>query len=234
MLSIDLRTIFLNYLATDIVCLIVMIFLWRQTYKRFEGTLLLVFDYLFQVLCLLFILLRGHIPDFVSIDVSNTLSVAGVVLGYIGLERFTGQRSRQLHNYLLIAVFFVVHTYFTFIQPNLEIRGLNSGVVYLIICFQSFWLLLYRVPKSFRKYTIYVGIAYAIYCLINIIRIVYFFVYDDQSTDYFHSGSFQVFVIISYQLLFVFLTFSLTLMINKRLFREIESQEKKNSNCFHS
>jgi PAS domain S-box-containing protein len=234
MITIDLRTVFFNYMLTNIVSLIVMIILWQQSRKRFEGTIYLLIDFVFQLLCLFLIFLRGHIPDFISIDVSNTLAVSGAVLGFIGLEYFTGKKSRQIHNYLLIAAFFAIHVYFTFIQPDLAIRNLNSALAYLIISLQCAWLLLKRVPVNLRGFTLNVGFVFVLFCVVNIIRVIEFFISKHLSNDYFHTGGFETFVIISYQLLFILLTFSLALMINKRLLKEITTQEEKFSKAFHS
>jgi PAS domain S-box-containing protein len=233
-MPIDLRTIFFSYILTDLVSLIVMFMLWRQSRKRFGGTIYLVFDYLFQVLCILLIFLRGHIPDFVSIDVSNTIAVTGAVLGLIGLEYFTDKKSNQLHNYLLIAAFFCVHTYFTYVKPDLAIRNLNSAVAYLLICSQCAWLLLKRVSANFRKLAQGVAIVFVLFSSVNIIRIIEFFISQHTASDYLHAGIFETFVIISYQLLFILLTFMLSLMINKRLMMEIALQEEKFSKAFHS
>jgi PAS domain S-box-containing protein len=234
MIEIDLRTIFLNYVITDIVCMLVMFILWRQARKRFRGTIYLVIDFIFQVFCLLLIFLRGHVTDFISIDVSNTLAVTGGVLGFIGLEYFTAKRSNQIHNYLLIAAFFSIHTYFTFVKPDLAVRNLNSSVAYLVICSQCAWLLMKRVPENLRKLTLNVGIVFFLFSAICAIRIVEFFITKHVSTDYFNAGNFETFVIISYQILYLFLTFFLVLMINKRLLGEISTQEEKFFKAFHS
>lgn len=234
MIDIDLRTVFLNSVFTDFVSLVVIIVLWRQTRKRFGGLTYLVFDYIFQILCMLFIFLRGHIPDFISIDVSNTLAVSGSVMGYIGLEQFVGKKSNHFFNYIIIVLFFSVHTYFTFVNPDLSVRNLNSSVAYLIITAQCAWLLFKRVPKNLNELTFNVGVVFLLYCFISVIRIVEFFISKHSVNDYFNAGSFETFVIISYQLLFLLLTYFLVLMINKRLLIEILTQEEKFSKAFHS
>jgi PAS domain S-box-containing protein len=234
MIPIDLRTIFLNYILTNIVSLIVMFILWRQSRKRFEGTIYLLIDFVFQFLCVLLIFLRGHISDFISIDLSNTFAVSGAVLGLIGLEYFTGKKSVQIHNYLLIAAYFAIHVYFTFVEPDLAIRNLNSALAYLIISLQCAWLLLKRVPLNLHRFTLYVGVVFVLFSVVNLIRIAEFFISRTTATDYFKAGNFETFVIISYQLLFILLTFSLALMINQRLLRDIAFHEEKFLKAFHS
>jgi PAS domain S-box-containing protein len=52
--------------------------------------------------------------------------------------------------------------------------------------------------------------------------------------DYFHSGEYEAFILIMYQMLFILLTYSLALMVNKRLLADLRSQEEKFFKAFHS
>jgi len=79
-----------------------------------------------------------------------------------------------------------------------------------------------------------VGIVFGGFCLVNIIRIILFFVAPQQGSDYLKAGAFEVLVIIVYQMLLILLTFSLALMVNKRLFRDLKTQEEKFAKAFHS
>lgn len=234
MIELDLRTVFFNFLLTSFVCLTVVFFLWYQARNRFKGIEYLVLDMFFQVLCVGLIFLRGYISKFISIDVANTLGVTGVLLGFIGLEYFADKKSNQLYNIILIVVFFVVHTYFTYVNPNLAIRNLNSAIIYLIICSQCAWLLLRRLTSIFSRIYFHVGIIFVLFSIVNIARICYFFFSDNLSLDYFHGRGFDMFVVISYQTLFLLLVFFLTLMVNKRLLTDISTQEEKFSKAFHS
>jgi hypothetical protein len=68
---------------------------------------------------------------------ANTLVIAGALAGYMGLERFVGKIGSQVHNYILLAAFAAVHTYFLLVHPNLEVRTLNLSLGLLIVCFQA-------------------------------------------------------------------------------------------------
>jgi len=234
MILLDMRTIVFSNVLTDIVCMLVILLLWHQSRKRFAGTGFWVFDYAFQTAALFLIILRGSIPDWTSMVLSNTLVIAGALLGYMGLGRFVGKKISQVHNYVLLAVFACVHTYFTFVQPNLAARNLNFSVGLLIICFQCMWLLLPRVEAGMRRLTLGVGIVFGVYCVVSIVRIAEYFIGTHLENDYFQSGSFQTFVMVSYQMLFILLTYSLALMFNKRLLVEVKTQEEKFSKAFHS
>jgi len=234
MILLDMRTIVFSNVVTDIVCMLVILLLWHQSRKRFAGTGFWVFDYAFQTAALFLIILRGNIPDWMSMVLANTLVIAGALLGYMGLGRCVWKKISQVHNYILLAAFACVHTYFAFVQPNLAARNLNVSVGLLIICFQCMWLLVHRVEPGMRRLTLGVGMVFGAYCLVSIVRIVEFFTGTGATNDYFQSGAFESLILISYQMLFIFLTYSLTLMFNKRLLVEVKTQEDKFSKAFHS
>lgn len=234
MIALDMRTIIFIYGLTDIVCLAVIILLWQQSRKRFSGTAFWVFDFAFQFSALLLIALRGSIPNWASIVFANTLVMVGALLGYMGLLRFVGKQSTQIHNYVVLVLLFFVHSYFTYVQPDLAIRSLNTSVGLLIFSFQCAWLMLYRVPSQMRPLTRGVGVVFGLYCLINIIRVVAFFTGTHQPTDFFQAGFFDALAMTIYAVLFILLTYSLVLMFNKRLLMDITTQEEKFSKAFHS
>jgi len=130
-------------------------------------------NFALQTVGLLLIALRGSIAGWISIIISNTLVAVGAFLGYLGLERFTGKRSPQAHNFVLLAVFPVIHGYFTYVQPNLAARNLNSSAVLLLICLQCLWLMLRRVEVPMRRLTRWVGMVFAIYSLVCALRIIW-------------------------------------------------------------
>jgi PAS domain S-box-containing protein len=234
MISLDLRTIVFSNVLDYIVCLLVISLLWRQSRKRFAGTDFWVFNFALQTAALFLIILRGSIPDWMSMALANTLVIAGALLGYMGLGRFVGKKSSQVHNYVLLAAFASVHTYFVLVQPNLPARNLNLAVGLLIICFQCAWLLLFGVDPGMRRLTRVVGMVFGAYCLVSIVRIAEFFIGTHPANDYFQSGAFEAFVLVSYQMLLILLTYSLVLMFNKRLLAEVKTQEEKFAKAFHS
>ena len=89
---LDIRTIIFSYVLTDIVCLAVIIILWRQNRNRYAGSVLWVTNYSFQLAALALIILRGSIPDWASIVLAQTLVITGAFLGYLALLRFAGAR----------------------------------------------------------------------------------------------------------------------------------------------
>lgn len=234
MILLDMRTIVFSYGIIAIVCLVVMALLWQQNRQRFAGTGFLFFDFALQTAALFLIILRGSIPNWMSFVLANTMVVAGALLGYMGLERFLGKKSAQIYNYVLLTAFVFIHAFFTFVQPDQAARNLNLSVGLLIICWQCAWLLFYRVELGSRQWTRVVGIVFGIYCLVSIVRIAEFFVGTHLKSDYLQSGIFEQLVLLSNQMLFILLTYSLVLMFNKRLLLDITTQEEKFFKAFHA
>ena len=73
--------------------------------------------------------------------------------------------------------------------------------------------------------TVGTGVVFIGFSLVNVARIIAFFVIDNKPADYFNSGSFEAGVLICFQVLFILLTVSLTLMYNKRLILDIVAGE---------
>jgi diguanylate cyclase (GGDEF)-like protein/PAS domain S-box-containing protein len=219
---LDVKTVIFSYIISDAICLIVIAFLWIQDRRRFPGLNFWLADYIMQFIALLLVALRGHVPDFVSMVVSNMLVIGGTILLFVGLEQFVGKRSSQVHNVVLLAGFVLVHTYFSVFNPSLEARNINFSLGLLIICFQSAWLIFRRADIEMRFITRTVGIIFSLYCLVNIVRI-----FVDLNTavneDFFRLNPFDTVMVMLYQMLFIALTFGLFLMVNRRLVVELES-----------
>jgi len=234
MVTIDFQTVFFNYFLTTLICLMVLVFLWWQNRNVFRGINYFLFDYLLLTLGLLLIFFRGSIPDFISIDISNLLSMTGVLLGLVGLEKLLGIRGKHYHNFVLLTCFFCIHTYFTLVKPNLAVRNLNTSITFLIFSLQYVGLIMMRLPRYIRNRSLSIGFIFIGFTIINLIRIADFFIEKHSTNDYFHSGAFQIWVIISYQILFVLFAFSLVLLMNKQLLSDNEWQKEKFLKAFQA
>lgn len=234
MAVLDIRSIIFTSLITDIICTFVIVILWRQNRRRYDGIGFWAGDYFLQTTSLLLIILRGIFPDWMSYVLSNTLVVAAALLMYAGLARFMKKQIPQVHNYVILIIFPLIHTYLTFISPTLSGRNLLISIVLFIICFQCFMLIMFRIEPSMRILAKWIGTVFIGYCLVFIYRIAAFIIHPYINNDYFHSGLSEALVLISYQVLSVLLTYFLVLMVNRRLLMEIQLQEEKYSKSFHA
>ena len=231
---LDIRTIMFGHLATAWMCSMVMAFLWWQYRNRYAGLACLLADYGLQLTGALLIGLRGHVPDWASMLLSNTLVLTGALCGLIGMEQFVGQTRRRWPNYMLVAVFPVVHGYFLVVHPNLTARTLNITVGLFIITCQCAWLMLRRVGPEWRAMTRGVGWVFAGFSLVSLVRILILLFRPLTTDDFLQSGLAEALFVVSYQLLLLLLAFGLTLLVTDRLRGELQLQEEKFAKAFHS
>jgi len=231
---LDVRTVLLSSVVTDVMCVLFALVLWVQGRSRLKGIGFFVVDFCFQTMALFLIALRGSVPDYISMVLAHMLIIGGAILGYMGLERFFDKRTSQIYNYIMMAVFGLAHVYFSLVQPSLAARNANTSIALLIICFQCMWLLFYRVETAMRPFTRGVGLVFMGYCLMSGLRIAHFFVGGDTGNDYLKPGFFDPLMLVCYQLLLILLAFGLVLMVNKLLFADIKTGEEKFSKAFHS
>ena len=234
MFSLDMRTAILSYVLITIISTFVFTLLLKQYWRRYNGVFYMLLCFALQTLALILILLRGIIPDWISFDLSNTISVAGIILFYIGLESYIGKKSSYIPNIILLILFTLVHTWFTFGKPDLAARHLNIAVVWLIIFLECTWLLLFRVPRSKIRLTMPVSFVCFAFCIVCIVRIIKFFIVGHKSQDYFNSDMFDTVIILISQVLLILLIYSLEHMFGSRLLQDIKSEEEKFSKAFNT
>lgn len=234
MLSLDMRTAIISYVLISIISTFVVTLLLKQYRGRYKGVHYMLFCFAMQTIALVMILLRGTIPDWISFDLSNTISIAGIILFYVGLETYTGQKSSLIPNLILLSIFAIIHSWFTFGHPNLAVRDLNIAIVWLLIFLQCIWLLLYRIPHSLYPVTRPVNLVCIAFCVVCIVRIIRFFIIGHKSEDYFSSDWFDTGIILISQVLLILLIFSLEHMFSSQLLNDIKSGEEKFSKAFHT
>ncbi|MCX6086095.1 MAG: PAS domain-containing protein [Caldiserica bacterium] len=213
---LDIRTILIGFVASDIICTLVISSLWLQHRRQSPELWLWTADFALQTVAILLIALRGFVPDVLSMVGGNMLGIAGTMLLFIGLERYLDRRGPQVHNWVMLAVFTAIHTYFATVRPILAVRNINLSAALLFICVQCAWLLLRRVEPRLRPATTFAGTVFSVYALISGVRIVESVV-ATTGNDYLRSGLFDALILLSYQMLFISLTLSLFLMVNRRL-----------------
>ncbi len=219
---LDMRTVVFSYAISNFICLVVIVLLWRRNRARFPGLGLWAADFALQFAALVLISLRGTIPDILSMTGGNTMAVAGAILLYAGLERFTATPAAQFHNWILLAVFAAAHAYFAVISPDLKARNILISSAILLICLQCAWLMLRRRPPEMLGITRGVGYVFAAFALINAVRILVELAVP-SGADLFNTNIYEKLFLLGYQMTLVVLTFALSLMVNHRLFVDLEN-----------
>lgn len=231
---LHIATLIVFMVIIHVICAFVLIFLWMQNRSRYQGTGLWAVNIALKAAGLLFIVMRGIVPLWMATVFATTLFIIGEIILYQGLGVFLQIKIRQFHNMVLLAVYIFVHGYFSIFTASLAARNLVLSIAWLLISMQTIWLLMVRIKSEFRSLTLSTGIAVIFYSLINMTRIIDYFIYPNPKENYMDSGLFEGFILISFQIATILLTYSLSLMVNKRLSIDIELQEEKYSKAFHA
>ena len=212
----DMKTVVISYLITNVICAGVIGVLYWQNRKNFHGLGFWLAAYVMQFAGLLLIITRGYLPEFISVVAGNGIFIGGTILLYMGLERFLGKRSNQIHNYILLALFVAAHAYFLVIRPSMMARNINLSLALAAMCVQFVWLIFRRADEKLYPVVRNAGFVFAAYGAVSLIRIGVNSVMPPNE-DFFQPNLFDTLVILTYQMLFIALTFNLFLMVNRRL-----------------
>jgi PAS domain S-box-containing protein len=231
---LDMRTLMLVHFIIDILNVGAMTIIWRQYRKRFAGIFFWLLDMVLQMVGIGLILLRGLIPDFMSIFLSNTLIIFGLYFLLIGLERFVGKRRRCVVNYVLMVLYVLLITFFISIRPALATREIIISAMIIILGAQISWLLLWGIPRELRQMARITGLTISGYVMASFIRITLLMAFPPNTSDFFRSGLVDAVSITMYLSLHICLIVALISMVTQRLLGEVRVQEEKFTKAFHS
>jgi PAS domain S-box-containing protein len=227
MFTLDVRTVVLFAAAVNIVSFIIMALLWLQNRRNFKGISYIAADYLLQILAMVLIALRGTAPDWLSVTFPNIFLLGGMVLLMLGLQRFMGRSFPMLHNYLVLAVLVGIQVYASIVRQDLTLRVLllNAGGVFFGV--QSVLILQLGTSSEQRRLTRGTSLAVGVLALVTLARLIAFALFPTSSNDFFLSSSLDMVFFILQQLVVLFITFNLVLMLNGRWILEVKKSEER-------
>jgi diguanylate cyclase (GGDEF)-like protein len=229
MQNLDIRTMLFSFAVSNLLITLVMASLWRHNRRRFAGIAHWFFSYVLQALALLLTYWHGVIPDFFSIVISNAFILGSLLIFYMGMEDFLEEQSPQIQNYFLLAASIGFLYYFGLVLPNLTVRILTVSIAILLISFQCAWLLLIRVPRPLHSVTMAPGIVWIALTVTAFLRF-FFTAVNPPTADHFLTNPLELPILLANEMLAVMLAFALVLMVNARLFLELQvfAAEKEN------
>lgn len=230
----DIRSTILNYIVISVLSIIVLVVLWRQNRKRYAGTGFWIASFSIQTCGMLLILMRTIVPDWASFILSNAMIMTGLLLSLIGFERFAGKNRSHYINVLIIFSFTLLHGWFTYFNNDLSVRRLIFSIAFIVLSVQNIWFVHYNTSGKMRKMLSGAVWIYSGFCIVSFLRIIKFFLDKQPATDFFQNEISEALIILTYQLLYVFLVFILILVYNKRVLADISLQEEKYMKAFQS
>ena len=234
-MPIDLRTLMLMNLITNLVALVVMGILWAQYRNRYQGLGYWLVNMGFQALSIILFVLRGRVPDFASIVLANLSVQIGAWLILVGLQRFFGLSRSQWFNIALLCAFALFFTHAAIVVPNLNTRNLLLTACMAILMAEVAWLMLVRISVMGRSATRLTGLVALSYVVINCARFAIHLFSPNPNNDFFRSaGLVDIVSLLAYLTLAILLVLALVLLVNQRLLDDVRAQEDKFSKAFHA
>jgi PAS domain S-box-containing protein len=223
---LDVRTVMVTFCLSSLVLTLVMAGLWRQNRRQFDGIHLWVFLFGFQTAGYSMVALRGFIPTLFSVLVANTLLAVVPFLLLIGLERFVGRTGPRRYNYIMLAAFVGLFTYFTYVQPDVAVRIALISAVVMVLFAQCAWLLLRGVRPELQSLARLTAIVCILSVLARVWRLMITFS-QEGLIDYMDASSLDTSVQLINLVLAIALAFALTLMVNRRAVQTIDDQARQ-------
>jgi two-component system, sensor histidine kinase and response regulator len=219
---LDMKSIFFSYVISSAINAGVLIFLWKQYRNRFPAVSLWMVCFLMHFAAIVLVALRGLIPDFLSIVVSNAFTVTSFFLLCVGLERFVGIFGRQYHNYALIALLILLQAYFSYVEPSLLIRNVNFSTFFVLIAAQSIWRILRYANEEQQRIIQVACLVVVVYGLVSVVRIP-LDILMTSGQDLFRAGIHDTVFILIYQMLNIATTLSLIHSVNLHLILDLDN-----------
>lgn len=219
---LDLPTILITYLCGNLVCAVVLVYLWTQNRGRYSGIGYWAASFVTNVFGIALLAGRGVLPNFFSMLLGSVFLVAGTYLLCKGCEYFFHHQKTPPHIHVLLVIYLILQVYFIYIAPDFGIRNILFSAVLVIFSFQFAWLFFKQIPSETRRHTWMLGIVTSMFGVMAIIRIVLNIVIY-PGIDPQHSAFYEAYLYLSFQLLYIILTISLFMQVNRRLMSDLEA-----------
>ncbi len=221
--NLDLRTILVTYICGNLVCGIVLTYLWWQNRRHYHGLEFWALSFLSNFVGIGLLSGRGVIPDFFSMLLGGFFLIAGTYLLYKGLAVFLfGINRTPLHIYALMVLYLFLQFFFIYVSPNFGIRNILFSTMLVFFSAQLGWLLYFQADSATRKITGFVCSVTTIFGVLAIIRIILnLLIYPGANPQ--QSASYEAYLYLAFQLMYVVLTISLFMLVNRRLMIDLEA-----------
>ena len=233
-MDIDIKTIALFYLIANVMNNGLIYIIWRMYRKHFRGISFFLADMCLQTLGSLFLLLRGALPDVVSIVLTNLFSVSGLICLFIGLELFFSLYKPRIYNYIVFAIYMALIVCFSAFQDDLHVRNIILSAGVFFYTGQSTVFLIRDLNPAFRRLARMIAGILSLYSIFSIARIVALVFLPQPSNEFFTSGIVNSIAMIVYSILNIMITLGLILMVSQRVLNEVYTEKDKYNKAFNS
>ncbi|MBW1781484.1 MAG: hypothetical protein JRL30_12185 [Deltaproteobacteria bacterium] len=121
---------------------------------------------------LVFMSMRGFLPDFITIVVANTLIIAATGCIAYGIEVFAGSPRRTWMFASLAVSMFVLFSYFTYYSPNVNVRIVIISTFLAILYGYCGYIIHRYIPRLMNAQNMLLTIVFGIQAIWLVFRIV--------------------------------------------------------------
>ncbi|MBP2700003.1 GGDEF domain-containing protein [Photobacterium lucens] len=220
--DLDMRTV--SFLASffSLIFGIGLLFFHLEQ-KHFKGVKLIAISQLCISIATSLIFLRGQIPMWVSVLLSNMILCGGLTLCLYGFSQYREACSRLCKISLFgLVPLFIALLYFYFIQDSLNARAfsasLHFGITQLFAC-----IVIFKgkaLDNPIPKYTL--GLAFGVVSLTMFIRAT-LVLNTDEISQYMQAGWVHQIPYLTLMFLIMAMSFNLVWLVNGRLTHSVEA-----------
>lgn len=148
LMSLDMRTVLFEGAFTCLTIAGIMIY-YSVARKSYPGFHYWTIGYSSGGLGAAFITLRGHIPDFISIVLANSMIMAMPFLLVFGLSTLAGRGWREKNYYIaLLVIVICLFFYMTYITPNVSARIGLINFFYIVLMIEALRITIIFLPEK--------------------------------------------------------------------------------------
>jgi len=220
--SIHLQTlVYVNGILVSIIFLAHLVLLmWNPSVP---GLPLWVTGNLSLISGFVLLVLRSHLPMFLSIILANALVISGYYLIFLGIRMYMGKKIPSHKPFIVFMFFYLLYEgYFTYYSFSLIHRASISGLSAGIICFLISWEISKRLTTRSIPYMVFGGIFF-LHGLFHCLRSFLLF-YTPRDVPFFQGGGLAKLLFLEI-LVFIFaMTLGYIFLISARLVERLKHQ----------
>ena len=208
---IDIRTLsYISSIISMVLCIcMVYVSITRKTYSGFTQWTFASILYGFGMV---FISLRGILPDFISIIFANTFLIAGCGFIAYGLELFTNSTRRMWLFAVLTISMVILYLYFTYYSPNVNARIIVISAIITLIYGYSGYLVHRYVPPLIDDRNTFLVVVFGIQAFWNLLRVIHAVFIQSNIIDYMNASGFYSLTVVVFFSGNIFIIIGLTVL----------------------
>ncbi len=225
-MNLDIRTLAVFGTVSSLIFGIWLIGIYRKQ-KTYPGFGYWTLSSLFLSLSQLLLSFRDYINDFFSIVISDIFYFAAFILIKYGLNQFIDRKVKITYQILFIVFLFLPLIFYTYFQPDLNMRILLVFLVTAYFCFRITKLIYINLSEVLKVKFYNLSALFLLFGIWQIYAIIATVETEPTITDYMKSGITESLDQIFTASFFMFVYFGLVNLNASRLERDLNSAKDK-------